>query len=112
MACDREYLFAEVVRTIAEREVCWIRPIALAVFAQENWQGEPEALYDLRQGADLVWPVALFREAFDTEVLLLLERLGPGKPFADDDKEAKQRLYRFACQVWQAHPADFARLKR
>jgi hypothetical protein len=63
-------------------------------------------LYDLRQGADLVWPVTLFRPALDTEVIPLLMQLDAPDATADAS-EAHRQLSWFVRQVWQANQSDF-----
>ena len=107
-------LYAEVVQIASARQLCWARPLMLhqccapdeLLVLPEEWDTARSRLYDLRQGADLLWPVGLFRRAFDTEVMPLLARLyDPGAeqvPLADH-----QQLRSFMEQVWEAHVSQF-----
>lgn len=71
-------------------------------------------LHDLRQGADLLAPKALFHFALDTEVMAMLVQLNAGKPRSphpdaphSDDQYAHLHLQRFIHHVWQTHPELF-----
>ncbi len=74
-------LYAEVIQVLEARQMCWVRPLMLKVFSSEseceNNQdvSERSRLWDLRDGADLVWPICLFMETIDTEFLQLLSEL-------------------------------------
>jgi len=106
-------LYAEVIQTIEARQMCWVRPLGLVVYPTgfyPSWgfsKGEDApAIYDLRQGADLLWPGILFQVALDTEVLPLMAQL----ELQEGDKTegsatlaARHRLNQFIRQVWQAH---------
>jgi hypothetical protein len=106
-------LYAEIIQILATRSMLWLRPLMLAVGPVLNrpaFADELRELYDLRHGADLVWPQSLFRLALDTEVIPLLTQLQslpppePGfSPIAHD------RLRSFVQQVWQAHPEAFVK---
>ena len=98
---QRARLYTEVIQVIVERRVCWVRPIALVMIADErpseNQLSEnrlPESkatsfpldpaqladpnlviLHDLRQGSDLLCPASLFTAALDTDVLPVLATL-------------------------------------
>lgn len=92
--------------------MCWVRPLMLTVLPQEaanSLQAPPEqaVLYDLRQGADLVWPVVLFRPALDTEVVPLLVRMDSPDSPPVKDQAANQQLSCFVRQVWQAYKSEF-----
>lgn len=107
-------LYAEVIQTIEARQMCWVRPLGLVVYPTDSFypswgfsQSEDvPAVYDLRQGADLLWPGTLFQVALDTEVLPLLAQL----ELQERDKiensaasAARHQLNQFIRQVWQAH---------
>ncbi|QIZ72567.1 hypothetical protein [Oxynema aestuarii] len=94
-------LYAEVIETIAERQMCWVRPLVLVV-------GESARLYDLRQGADLVWPASRFRVALDTEVIPLLGELNAPDRAIADKTQGHQQLRRFVDRLWRAYPDDFS----
>lgn len=107
-------LYAEVVQIIERRQICWARPLLLAIGpvedcatyelpTQEHW-------YDLRDGSDLLLPLILFRAAFDSEVLPLLTYLyNPCERISDEkcDRTEHQQLNQFIHQIWRAHPEAF-----
>ncbi len=102
-------LFAEAIQVTEVRRLCWARPLVLVTLSNsQNWQDHwNEAdFYDLRQGVDLLCPVMLFRAAWDTEVLPLLEKLNHLKR-SEGDRLAHSKLREFINQVWQAHPEAF-----
>jgi hypothetical protein len=69
-------------------------------------------LYDLRQGADLLWPVTLFRPALDTEVIPLLVQLDdPDKVQQQNNTDAHKQLSCFIRKVWQDSRSQFSSLK-
>ena len=106
-------LYTEVIEVVTSRQVCWVRPLMLAVSPLEpdslpTFWPEHLHLYDLRQGADLLWPASLFRLALDTEVIPLLVQLDdPSKMQPANPSEAHQQLSGFVRQVWQAYKSAF-----
>ncbi len=102
---DNARLYAEVIHVVTARQVCWVRPLMLAVEPKPMLlvASEQAALYDLRQGADLFWPIARFRPALDTEVIPLLVHLDAQ---GLDGSAATQQLRDFLHQVWQAHQKE------
>jgi hypothetical protein len=118
-------LYAEVVQLIAVKHACWVHPLGLILrsptsstsFEEFGSDHDPTdfTVYDLRQGADLVWPTILFRAALDIEVLPLLSKLY--QPIALSGPEAaqppqptlvaRQSLNRFVREIWQAHAEVF-----
>ncbi len=114
LAWKDSYLYAEVIQTATERHLCWVRPLALVMGledfrpdVQQFEASEQTVIYDLRQGADLLWPTRLFRVALDTEVIPLLMQLGDEKQNPERDRLAHQQLRDFVYCVWQAHPEVF-----
>lgn len=107
-------LYAEIIEVVASRQVCWVRPLMLAVAMGSHDSlavvlPEQITLYDLRLGADLVWPASLFRPALDTEVIPLLVQLDdPEAPLANSPEAHKQLSY-FIREVWQAYKSAFSR---
>jgi hypothetical protein len=78
------------------------------VLTRPPFPDESRELYDLRQGADLVWPQSLFRLALDTEVIPLLTELQSFPPPEPGFSAiAHDRLRSFVQLVWQAHPEAF-----
>ena len=94
-------LYAEVIQIVESRQVAWVRPLMLVVSLSNQLDYEPFTFYDLRQGADLLWPSNLFRPALDTEVLPLFTHLQISKTQGENQQLAHQQLQRFIRQVWQ-----------
>lgn len=109
-------LYAEVVEVIASRQICWVRPLMLVISSEDDnpltdLSSEPLRVYDLRQGADLLWPASLFRAALDTEVIsLLVELENPDTLKQDNNLDAHQQLSCFVRKVWQAYRSVFSAL--
>lgn len=103
---ENSRLYAEVIQVVTSRQVCWVRPLMLAVLPDKDANPLP-VLYNLRQGADLVWPVSLFRPALDTEVIPLLTQMdAPNGPITDAT-EGHRQLTCFVRQVWQVYKSEF-----
>lgn len=106
-------LYAEVIQVLETRKMCWVRPLILKVLSSESddknsqEMSEKLTLWDLREGADLVWPICLFREAIDTEVIPLLAELEFLDSYQKNQQISHQQLRRFVSMVWQAYPDVF-----
>ncbi len=105
-------LYTEVIEVVLSRQICWVRPLMLVVSAAGNdvlpvASPEQLTLYDLRLGADLLWPVKLFRPALDTEVIPLLVQLNDPDAQTTDNSDAHQQLSCFVREVWQAYKSTF-----
>ena len=94
------HLYAEVIQVVESRQIGWVRPLLLAEFPLGDSQSQP-LIYDLRSSADLLWSLALFRPALDTEVMPLLLQLLASEPPIDRDPVASSRLHQFIHQAWQ-----------
>ena len=106
-------LYAEVIEVVPSRQVCWVRPVLLAKLAPDynpHWEVSPEqlTLYDLRQGADLLWPTSLFRLALDTEVIPLFVQLDDPDFSRENNPDAHQQLSCFVSEVWQTYKSAFS----
>ncbi|MBF2077582.1 MAG: hypothetical protein IGR76_03460 [Synechococcales cyanobacterium T60_A2020_003] len=112
-------LYAEVIQVITDRQCCWARPIALVQslssepFSLPGHQAdlggiEAVRIHDLREGADLLLPLSLFRVALDTEVIPLLMRLEVPKAEIGSDRKVHQLLQAFVHQLCKTHPDAFA----
>lgn len=96
-------LYAEIIQVLPSRGRFWLRPLMLGIWPLDaDLKAPPGELYDLRQGADLVWPTTGFRLAWDTEVIPLLMQL-------ETLDQTPARLILAHCQlrdfvegVWQA----------
>jgi hypothetical protein len=114
-------LYAEVIQIVADRQVAWVRPIAL-LEAKKEADLLPQAValdsdqlnvYDLRQGADLLCPLSLFRTGLDTEVIPVLMALGSPKTETDltlasaSHQSQHRQLQAFLRRLWQENPNAF-----
>jgi len=104
---ERAFLYGEVIQLIPKRQLCWVRPIMLAI-ASENldslescWQ--LATLVDLRLEADLILPLALFKFAIDTEIIPLLVRLENLDSSSETESTARQHLHHFIERICQSH---------
>ncbi|HEY9665641.1 MAG TPA: hypothetical protein V6C91_02505 [Coleofasciculaceae cyanobacterium] len=106
-------LYAEVIEVVAAREICWVRPLMMAVssLSHNGLPGdslEQLVLYDLREGADLLWPASLFQPALDTEVIPFLVRLGnPDEVQQTNNLDAHKQLSSFVQKVWHVYKSSF-----
>jgi hypothetical protein len=111
-------LFAEVIQIVETRQIGWLRPLVLEVLSSGsvdepnvNQLVQPPIFYDLRQTADLLWPLSLFRPALDMEILPVLSALQAGKPSGVESSElaiaSRQQLQQFIQEIWQSHRALF-----
>ena len=95
-------LYAEVIDTIAPRNLLWARPLLLVDRwddIQQTQQVTPEQLEDLHEAAHLLLPIDLFRAAIDLELLPILPYL-----HSSDSKPQTAKpgaLRQFIDQVWQ-----------
>lgn len=77
-------LYAEVIQVIRDRQVCWVRPLVLAVPEQppilyaSSWFDTSDISDAARQPVipDLIWPIHPFRLALDQDVLPFLSLQG------------------------------------
>ena len=90
-------LYAEVIQVVESRQVCWVRPLLLVQYSTE----EP-LLIDLRSTIDLLWSLASFRPALDTEILPFLANIFTSAPPSQSSAHARQQLNYFVQQLWQA----------
>lgn len=81
---NNTYVYAEVIQVIADRQLCWARPLVLLAqnSPQLNLQNSGTFI-DLREGADLLLPLSWFEAAIDVEVIPILTRLNIPKPDAE-----------------------------
>ncbi len=115
-------VYAELIQIVPERQLGWVRPLALVEGAlveidRLDWQQADfrSHLHDLRQGSDLLCPLSLFQMALDVEVVPVLMALEtfkqPLEEIADLTSKihqtAHQRLQKFVRDLWQTHPQVF-----
>ena len=97
---DRLHLFAEVIDTIEISDRYWVRPLALARSNPESFQ--LEFLHDLRDAAQLILPIDLFRDALDTEVLPLISELFHPTKDSTRSVNAQKVLYQFIADLYRS----------
>ena len=103
-------LYGEVIQVVEARQIGWVRPLLLRVAVSQPDQIElpQEQIYPLQSGADLLWPICLFRMALDTEVMPLLSQLHNHQPPNQAATTASRyQLKQFVHQVWEAYPQAF-----
>ena len=65
-------LFCEVIDTIDDRCLCWVRPVILVDYKNQTsdfYHNNKQDIHDLRFTSDLLWKIDDFRVVFDTEYL-------------------------------------------
>jgi hypothetical protein len=99
---DREnlHLFAEVIDSIAVDARCWVRPLAIVRSTPESFN--LEFLHDLRDTAQLILPIHLFRDALDTEVLPLISELFHPAKDSIRSTNAQRVLYQFIADLYRS----------
>jgi hypothetical protein len=97
------YLYSEVIQVISDRQLCWVRPLVLAIIRDSL---TIEKILDLRFTSDLLWPINLFRPALDTEVIPLLSELDSPDYRAESIQNARQQLNYYIQQFWQGANQD------
>ncbi|MFB8793143.1 MAG: hypothetical protein U7126_02665 [Microcoleus sp.] len=107
LECGDACLHSEVIQVVEARQVCWVRPLMLVVLVSGKDSSEEYTLSDLRDGADLLWPLSLFRVALDTEVISLLTQLQSLDSEKKDAVIASRQLRDFVDRVWAAFPTAF-----
>ena len=107
LECGDACLHSEVIQVVEARQVCWVRPLMLVVLVSGKDSSEEYTLSDLRDGADLLWPLSLFRAALDTEVISLLTQLQSLDSDKKDAVIASRQLRDFVDRVWTAFPTAF-----
>lgn len=100
-------LYAEVIDIIESRQMCWARPLLLAQYPDGAIFPDNPILYDLRQGADILLPISLFRAALDIEIIPLLVNLNSPEIPITDTSTCHQQLNNFVRLVCQAYPGAF-----
>ncbi|MBD2576849.1 hypothetical protein [Oscillatoria sp. FACHB-1406] len=97
LEAEKTYLYAEVIQIIPDRQMCWVRPLLLAIFNEF----ELDKIYDLRSASDLVWPDRFFRAAIDTEVIPLIVELEASSTVIRETNLIRPQLHRFLQRIWQ-----------
>jgi hypothetical protein len=96
-------LYSEVIQVISQRNLCWSRPLFLAIAHDQNSNYDSqivsEKLLDLRFSPDLILSLSLFRLAFDTEIIPFLPELKLLSYPLEISQFAREQLNLFIQQV-------------
>ena len=105
-----ETLYGEVIQVIDRRQLCWVRPLTIAIETKKDSKSfdvnTDKEIIDLRSAADLLLPIALFRASYDTEAIFLLAELASREP-SYNKGEMSYSLNSFVKQVWQNNKDKF-----
>ncbi len=133
VALDDSYgiFYGEVIQTVLPRKMCWVRAIAIAIAEDvantlkvsypdlnlnfktignnlEIFSDSNIVLINLYRNVDLLFPLDLFRVAFDTEVLPLLEIIrGDSYSYPNDVQSSRRCLNWFLQKIWYNHRDKF-----
>ncbi|MFB8791832.1 MAG: hypothetical protein U7123_24050 [Potamolinea sp.] len=99
-------LYSEIIEFVESRQIYWVRPFMLTLPMSVS-SPEQLTLYDLRQGADLLWPASLFFPALDTEVIPLFVQLNDPNSEAVNNSDGHKQLSCFVRKFWQAYSSAF-----
>lgn len=91
VSCPGARLYGEVIQVVPARQRCWVRPCAYVLQPSDEVELGPGQVYDLRQGPDVIWPLAWFQAALDVEWLAMLGQLHH-TPYLCDRAQANQLL--------------------
>lgn len=74
---EQKSLYCEVIDTIKDRDLLWVRPIMLVDIPDDDYINIDEInnIYDLRHSSDLLWHINAFSPVFDTEYITFLSKL-------------------------------------
>ena len=101
LEADGERLYAEMIQIVPSRHLAWVRPLVLVMShspTSENQTATPD-YYDLREGADLFWPLGSFQLALDTDMIPILALLGEMHPNPKGSQH-HDRLRNFINRLW------------
>lgn len=101
------YLYGEVIQLIPSRGMCWFRPICMI---KEDASGDrplQKIPFVQLESVDLLWPVVLFRPAWDTEAISLLGDRHTHEQFPATNLSSRQYLHQFIREVWAANQDKF-----
>jgi len=94
-------LYCEIIDVITQQNKCWVRPLMLVNFIQQDqYEKAVKNIDDLRHTSDLLWSTNCFRPVFDTEYITFCGQL---PEFEFDDKKiltAKKTLRHFIQDLW------------
>lgn len=108
LACDQSRLYTEVIEILAERQLAWVRPLALvtpqellplAAAAALGW-GAAQPWHDQATIPDLLWPLDQFFPALDTDFVDLLAMM-PAHPDQQGGLSQGAIVAQFTRRLWE-----------
>jgi hypothetical protein len=112
---DNYGLYGEVIQVITQRQLCWVRPLTIAI-AISNYDSSTydlsskinadREIIDLRSASDLLLPLTLFRASYDTEAIYILAELA-AKQQTTDRQQISVILNNFVQRIWQDNQDKF-----
>jgi hypothetical protein len=107
LACDQGRLYTEVIEVLADRQLCWARPLllvtpeqTLAIHPSAAFGPADQTLWGDSKAPDLLWPLAHFYPALDTDFLdVLASPLAPPAP--DTHPTMAALLTKFIRCLWE-----------
>lgn len=97
-------LCSELIQTVQDRNICWVRPLALLL--DENHDEAGYLPIDVRNGPDVLCPAPLVQPALDVEWVSILHNLDKTATPCDFS-QANQHLRLFLSDLW---PLDYPAL--
>lgn len=115
LACDQSRLYTEVIEILAERQLAWVRPLVL-VTPEETLPlaassvlglGEAHAWPEAPMAPDLLWPLAQFFPALDTDFIDLLATLPAQMAKRSNPRPSRSvAVSQFTRRLWEAAGAS------
>jgi hypothetical protein len=103
-------LYGEVIQVISQRQLCWVRPLTIAVTVNTHSSSfeinANREIIDLRSSSDLLLPLTLFRASYDTEAIYILTELAAKEQTADK-QQMSTYLHNFVQRIWQDNQNRF-----
>ena len=126
---DSQRLYVELIQIIRDRKIGWLRPLCLCtpvidtvlteahvsqqslalvsglssnaqIDKQVACDGITFNLQDMRQSADLLWPLAQCHIVLDTEAIPILSALEPTPIDGQEIRDARRSLNHFMSKIW------------
>lgn len=108
---DNHALYGEVIQTISQRQLCWVRPLTIAITKSTDSPSfdlnTDREIIDLRSASDLLLPLTLFRASYDTEAIYILTELAAKEPNCNR-QEISITLNNFVRRIWQDNQDKFS----
>lgn len=126
---DTQRLYVELIQIIRDRNIGWLRPLCLCTPIMDKALKDAQAshhslaivsdvsssaqfdkqvacdgvtfnLQDMRQSADLLWPLAQCHIVLDIEAIPILSALEPTPTAGQEMGDARRSLNHFMTKIW------------